>query len=87
MEALETQMFPYIWLKHQSKFLYLYGDFKYSAINTIEDYNGFKSSLNFKTSGKYRYSFSEDIPQRDNNDLGINFYTNFYNLYSNLSTE
>jgi hypothetical protein len=53
----------------------LYGDFKYSSINAIEDYNGFKTSLNFaKTSGKYRYS-PEDIPRDyDNNDLGINFY-------------
>jgi hypothetical protein len=66
----------------------LYGDFKYSAINTTEDYDGFKSSLNFaKTSGKYRYSFSGRYTSKsyDNNDLGINFYTNFYNLYSNLS--
>ena len=37
----------------------LYGDFKYSTINTIEDYDGFKTSLNFaKTSGKYRYLLS-----------------------------
>jgi hypothetical protein len=26
----------------------LYGDFKYSSINAIEDYNGFKTSLNFQ---------------------------------------
>ncbi|MEZ7497565.1 DUF5916 domain-containing protein [Flavobacterium sp. Arc3] len=66
----------------------LYGDFKYSTINTIEDYNGFKSSLNFaKTSGQYRYSFSGRYTSKsyDNNDLGINYYTNFYNLYSNIS--
>jgi len=66
----------------------LYGDLKYSTINSIEDYDGIKSSLNFaKTSGKYRYSFSGRYTSKefDNNDLGINFYTNFYNLYSNLS--
>jgi hypothetical protein len=66
----------------------LYGDFKYSSINAIEDYNGFKTSLNFaKTSGKYRYSLSGRYTSRDydNNDLGINFYNNFNNLYSNLS--
>ncbi|CAM2794989.1 DUF5916 domain-containing protein [Flavobacterium frigoris] len=66
----------------------LYGDFKYSAINDIEDYNGFKSSLNFaKTIGKYRYAFSGRYTSKeyDNNDLGINFYTNYYNFYTNLS--
>jgi hypothetical protein len=66
----------------------LYGDFKYSAINDVEDYNGFKSSLNFaKTSGKYRYAFSGRYTSKeyDNNDLGINFYTNYYNFYTNLS--
>lgn len=66
----------------------LYGDFKYSAINDVQDYNGFKSSLNFaKTSGKYRYAFSGRYTSKeyDNNDLGINFYTNYYNFYTNLS--
>jgi hypothetical protein len=34
-----------------------------TVYNAIEDYNGFKTSLNFiKTSGKYRYSSPEDIP-------------------------
>jgi hypothetical protein len=43
----------------------LYGDFKYSSINAIEDYNGFKTSLNFaKTSGKYRYSSRKIYLQR-----------------------
>jgi hypothetical protein len=61
------------------------GDFKYSSINAIEDYNGFKTSLNFaKTSGKYRYPSGRYTSRDDNNDLGINFYNNF-NLYSNLS--
>lgn len=66
----------------------LYGDFKYSAVNDVENYDGFKSSINFaKTSGKYRYAFSGRYTSKeyDNNDLGINFYTNYYNLYTNLS--
>jgi hypothetical protein len=29
-------------LKHKANSYNLYGDFKYSSINTIEDYNGFK---------------------------------------------
>jgi hypothetical protein len=31
----------------------LYGNFKYNAINTVEDYNGFKTEIGLeKTSGK-----------------------------------
>ena len=62
----------------------LYGDFKYSAINTFEDYNGFKTELNFrKTYGKYRYWLSGKYISEnyDVNDLGINFYTNYHNAY------
>ncbi len=66
----------------------LYGDFKYSTINDVEDYNGFKTSLNFaKTSGRYRYSFSGKYISKkyDINDLGINFYTNYHNVYASGS--
>jgi hypothetical protein len=66
----------------------LYGDFKYSTINTIEDYDGYKAELNFrKTSGKYRYLFSGKYISKnyDVNDLGINFYTNYHNAYANGS--
>ena len=35
----------------------VFGDFKYSYINTVADQNGYKAYLNFsKTSGKFRYS-------------------------------
>jgi hypothetical protein len=66
----------------------LYGDFKYSSINTTEDYTGFKTSLNFaKTSGRYRYNLSAKYLSRDYdiNDLGIIFYTNYHNAYANAS--
>ena len=66
----------------------LYGDFKYSAINTVQDYDGFKTSLNFaKTSGRYRYILSAKYISRDYdiNDLGIIFYTNYHNAYANAS--
>ena len=66
----------------------LYGDFKYSSINTTEDYTGFKTSLNFaKTSGKYRYLLSGKYLSRDYdiNDLGIIFYTNYHGAYANGS--
>lgn len=66
----------------------LYGDFKYSNINTTQDYTGFKTSLNFaKTSGKYRYLLSGKYLSRDYdiNDLGIIFYTNYHGAYANGS--
>jgi hypothetical protein len=66
----------------------LYGDFKYSSINTIEDYTGYKTALNFeKTSGKYRYILSGKYLSKDYdiNDLGIIFYTNYHNAYANAS--
>lgn len=66
----------------------LSGDFKYSSINDIEDYNGFKTYLNFaKTSGKYRYILTGKYISEnyDVNDLGIIFYTNYHNAYANAS--
>jgi hypothetical protein len=64
------------------------GDFKYSFVNDIEDKKGISSQLNFaETSGKYRYSVGTDIVTKDydNNDLGINFETNYYSFYGNTS--
>jgi hypothetical protein len=66
----------------------LFGDFKYSSINTTEDYTGFKTALNFaKTSGKYRYYLSGKYLSRDYdiNDLGIIFYTNYHSAFANAS--
>ncbi|MBA4277741.1 DUF5916 domain-containing protein [Flavobacterium sp.] len=66
----------------------LYGDFKYSAINDLEDYDGYKTALNFaKTSGRYRYLFSAKYISEnyDINDLGIIFYTNYQAAYGEAS--
>ena len=66
----------------------LYGDFKYSTINTVEDYDGYKAELNFrKTSGKYRYLLSGKYVSEnyDVNDLGIIFFTNYHNAYASGS--
>lgn len=66
----------------------VYGDFKYSTINDVQDYNGYKTSLNFaKTSGKYRYLFSGKYISEnyDINDLGIIFYTNYHSFSANGS--
>ena len=63
----------------------LYGDFKYSSVKDIEDYNGYKTALNFaKTSGRYRYLFSGKYLSKDYdiNDLGIIFYTNYHAAYA-----
>lgn len=66
----------------------LSGDFKYSAINTGQNYEGFKTSVNFeKTSGKYRYTiFGKYISaDYDINDLGIGFQTDYHNIYADFS--
>jgi hypothetical protein len=50
--------------------------------------SGLNSQLNFaETSGKYRFSFGGDITTRnyDNNDLGVNFQTNYFSLYANTN--
>ncbi|APD06222.1 hypothetical protein UJ101_00683 [Flavobacteriaceae bacterium UJ101] len=66
----------------------LSGDFKYSYINDTENKTGYNTSLNFnETSGKYRYGAGFQMVSKDfdNNDLGINFETDYYdfNLYGN----
>ena len=66
----------------------LYGDFKFSHVNTLEDYNGYKTALNFeKTSGRYRYLLSGKYISEnyDINDLGIVFYTNYHSILANGS--
>ena len=78
-----------VWDLNTKKNTYnLAGDFKYSFINDIENKKGISSQLNFaETSGKYRYSAGADITTKDydNNDLGINFETNYYSFYGNTS--
>lgn len=78
-----------VWDLNTKKNTYnLAGDFKYSYINDAEDKKGIYSQLNFsETSGKIRYGVGADITTKDfdNNDLGINFETNYYSLYGNTS--
>ena len=64
------------------------GNLEYSAINDVKDKNGIRSFAEFnKTKGKIRFGAGAFIITQDfdNNDLGINFETGFYNFYSNLS--
>lgn len=66
----------------------LSGDLKYSYVNDVMDKKGFSTSLNIgETSGQYRYSMGADLITKnfDNNDLGINFQTNYYSIYGNAS--
>lgn len=66
----------------------LSGDFKYSNIHSAENYDGFKTSVNFeKTSGKYRYTlFGKYLSaDYDLNDLGIGFQTDYHNVYTDFS--
>lgn len=66
----------------------LSGNFKYSTVNDIESKNGYSSYISAsKTSGKYRYGLSSFYVSEDydNNDLGIIFTTNYYNINANAS--
>lgn len=67
----------------------LKGNYKFSTVNENLKYKyGSNTSLEFnKTSGKYRYGFGGKAMTKnyDNNDLGINFQTNFYNGYVYVS--
>ncbi len=75
-------------LKTKANTYNLYGDFKYSAVNSTTDLYGYKSGLNFaKTSGKLRYLVSGRYVSEDYdiNDLGIIFYTNYYSGNGEMS--
>ncbi|WP_445453846.1 DUF5916 domain-containing protein [Flavobacterium sp. 25HG05S-40] len=64
------------------------GNLEYSAINDAKDKNGIRSYAEFnKTKGKIRFGAGANIISQDfdNNDLGINFETGFYNFYTNIS--
>lgn len=66
----------------------LSGDIKMSSIYDIENKSGYNTSLNFaETSGKIRYSIGGNFVSKDfdNNDLGINFQTNYHNFYGNAN--
>lgn len=78
-----------VWDLNTKKNTYnLSGDLKYSYLNDITAKKGFNSSLNIgETSGRYRYSLGANIVTKDfdNNDLGINFQTNYYSLNGNAN--
>ena len=64
------------------------GNFEYSTINDVSNKNGVRSFAEFnKTKGKIRFGAGANVVSQDfdNNDLGINFETGFYNFYSNVS--
>ncbi|HKX85805.1 MAG TPA: DUF5916 domain-containing protein [Flavobacterium sp.] len=69
----------------------LSGDFKYSFVNEyldLENRNGYNTSLSFaETSGKVRFSVRGNYITKDfdNNDLGINFQTNYLGAYGNVN--
>ncbi|MGZ9676732.1 DUF5916 domain-containing protein [Flavobacterium sp. GNP001] len=78
-----------VWDLNTKKNTYnLSGDFKYSHVNEGSTKTGINSQLNFaETSGKFRYGIGGDVMSKDfdNNDLGINFETNYYSVYGNAS--
>jgi hypothetical protein len=78
-----------VWDLNTTKNTYnLSGNFKYSYVKEIEDKKGINTLLSFsETSGKYRYYVETNLVTKefDNNDLGINFETNYYSFYGNTS--
>jgi hypothetical protein len=79
-----------VWDLNTTKNTYnLSGNFEYSHVNDIDDKkDGINTTLDFaETSGKYRYSIGTNLVTKDfdNNDLGINFETNYYSFYGNTS--
>lgn len=66
----------------------LSGKINMSSVYGFENKSGISSSLFLaETSGKIRYSFGGDYVSKnyDNNDLGINFQTNYNSLYGNVN--
>lgn len=64
------------------------GEYEYSVINAANDKTGYRSFAEFnKTKGKVRFGMGGFIISQgfDNNDLGINFETGYYNIYNNVS--
>lgn len=64
------------------------GDVKMSSVYDEQNYNGYTAYINLaKTFGKLRYSIASKYMSKefDNNDLGINFVTNYHNIYSNIN--
>jgi len=66
----------------------LAGKVTMSNVYDSKNTNGINSSIYLaETSGKIRYSLGADYISKgyDNNDLGINFQTNYYDFFSNMS--
>ena len=66
----------------------LSGKITASSVYDIENKSGINSSIYLaETSGKIRYSLGADYVSKDfdNNDLGINFLTNYYDVFSSAS--
>ncbi|WP_333695306.1 DUF5916 domain-containing protein [Flavobacterium sp.] len=64
------------------------GDLKMSSVYDTQNKTGYTTYFNLaKTFGKYRYSVATKYITKDfdNNDLGINFITNYINFYSNFN--
>ena len=64
------------------------GNFEYSHVSDIDNKEGIRSYAEFnKTKGKIRFGVGGNVITKDfdDNDLGINFETGFYNFYSNIS--
>jgi hypothetical protein len=64
------------------------GEMKMSSIMDTQNSSGYNTSLSLaETAGKFRFGGGAEFMSKDfdNNDLGINFITNYYALFSNAS--
>jgi Domain of unknown function (DUF5916)/Carbohydrate family 9 binding domain-like len=88
-EYRDANVSALVWdLKTKKNTYGLQGNAKYSYINLIEDKTGFSGGVELnKLSGKYRFGTGGELRTRDfdNNDLGINNETDYYNFYGNAS--
>jgi len=75
-------------LKNKTNKYNIAGGLKSSSINDVKNTNGVSATLDLaETNGKFRYSIGGEFVSKDfdNNDLGINFRTNYYSMYSNFN--
>lgn len=66
----------------------LSGDIKMSSVYDVENKTGYDTSISLaETCGKVRFSIGGNYVSKDydNNDLGINFQTNYSSLYGNAN--
>jgi hypothetical protein len=88
-EFRDANVSALVWdLNTKSNSFQAQGEYEYSIINDANNKKGYRSFAEFnKTKGKVRFGMGAFVISQDfdNNDLGINFETGYYNIYNNIS--